>query len=195
MGGRAKREIPTTAYTDLAKRIEERAYLGSLEAHAYVEHRLRAMPSEIGRHIEERALMASQEAKAYSDSAVERLGMATRAMSKVLLQLSGRMDALQGAGRQAQLEERVTAVERKLALLHDRVLASRASELVAELGELSRRIDDPLVGPDRQQLDRIDVALRSLAADLVEIEAVWTASNDTGEAVAARADTQRQSQT
>jgi hypothetical protein len=193
---RPELDFSSDPYLDLARRIEERAYLGSLEAQAYVEQRLRAVPSELGRHVEERALMASQEAKAYADSAAESLGMAARAMSRVVLQLSRRMDALEGAERQAPpLDERLTAVEQKLALLSDRLLAARAGELVAELDELTRRIDGRIDGEGRQQLNRIDGGLRSLAADLIDAEAAWAGSKGTGDATAAGGAIQRQSRT
>lgn len=184
-------------YVGLARRVEERGYLASLEAQAYVDQRidaLRAAPSETGRHIEERALLASQEARAYADSAIESLGMALRGVSKVVVRLSRRLDALeQQEPRALRLSERLTRAERGLAALHDRALASRAGELAAEMDLLSHSLDeggrlDPV---GRQRVNRIDAALRNLAADLGEIDGMWRDSADPAGGSAGQDDQER----
>ena len=87
-------------YRELARHIEQRSYIATLDAQAYCDQRIAELgkvPPELGRQIEERSLLASQEAKAYADVAVHSLSMALRGMSHAILRLSRRVEQLETA--------------------------------------------------------------------------------------------------
>lgn len=132
---------------DLARRVEERAEIATLEAHAYIDAalvELKAAPPETGCQIEERALLATQEAKAYADGAIHSLSMALRGMSSVVLRLSRRVDACE-------------------AVLTD--MGERASRIDRRMDELATAESD-----GRRQVEAIDGSLRDVATDLVDLE-------------------------
>ena len=129
-------------YVELVKRIEQRAYLVSMEA--------RAQFADIARLIEKRALLASQESKAYADGALQSLAMGLRAMSKVTLRLQQRVDAIEAMHSDVEtLCRRLTEVEQRIDVtlrLEQRVGAIEAmhsdvEKLCRRLTEVEQRID------------------------------------------------------
>lgn len=101
-----------SAHGDLAQRIEQRSLVATLEAMAYTEHCIQAMPSgqiEYGAQIEGRALLATQEAKAYADQALESLSMALRGMSSVVVQLSHRVARLEAGTGSVETSDALAA--------------------------------------------------------------------------------------
>ena len=139
-------------YTELAKRMEERAYLVSCEAQAYVDHRISAfkrMPAETDRQIEARTLLATQEAKAYADDAIFSLSMALRGMSRALLSQAGRIDATETM--QAGLLEANRTLGGQLASIEEQLTATvaRLSAIESQLAIVERRLGDLDARADR----------------------------------------------
>lgn len=166
---RLPRRLTDARYTALAKHIEQRASVASLEAHAYVVHRLAAFRKVPAEAIEARALLASQEAKAYADDAVHSLSMALRGMAKVLARINRRINALETA--QSETRGEILDLTQALQGL-EKALADRSPLLTGDFEVLSLRIDESAeIGRTAQKrVGKIDDDFLNLSTDFVGLE-------------------------
>ncbi len=153
---------------ELARRLEEHVHFTSLEARAYVDHRLAAMERREGvsrEDLERSSLLAAQEAKAYADEAATSLARSLRGVATVALQASRRSGEVGPPNGPKELGE---ALPKRLARLSC-ALRETAAEGTARTG--NQAAIEELSGT----VERLSKGLEEVLATVHDIERIIAA--------------------